>query len=140
MNVISGYRELFKDQNYDRVNNPKRLSVKELRPIGVEWFVENKQFRIDLKDSARLRLLSDMSGIAVVQFDSDEKKGGKAYIINPDGTKKFDIKLPTEYSASRFYDVYYIDDDLYFFFYDGEDYRALVDVSTGEVKSIHISR
>ena len=85
-------------------------------------------------------LLSDMSGIAVVEFDSDERKGGKAYIINSDGTKRFDIQIPAEYSAPHFYDVYYIGDDLYFFFYDKEDFRVRVDVNTGEVININISR
>jgi hypothetical protein len=137
MDVISKYKELFKDHNYDRVNNPKRLSVKELHPIGAEWSVGSKQFRINFKDSAILCILADMSGIAIVEFNGSD---GDAYIINPDGTRKFDIQLPAEYSAPHFYDVYYIDGDLYFFFYDKEDYRALVDVNTGKVKSIYISR
>jgi len=137
LGVISGYKELFKDQNYDRINNPKYLSVKEMLPIGAEWFVGNKQFRIEFKDSAVLCLLSDMSGIAVVEFHGSNSK---AYIINSDGTKRFEIKLPAEYSAPHFYDVYYINGDLYFFFYDKEDYRALVDVDSGNIKDISISR
>jgi hypothetical protein len=137
MDVISRYKEFFKDQNYDRVNNPKRLSVKELRPIGAEWSVGNKQFRIDFKDSAILCLLSDMSGIAIVEFDGSD---GDAYIINPDGAKRFDIQLPVEYSKPRFYDVYYINGNLHFFFYDREDYWVFVDVNTGKIKDINISR
>lgn len=141
MDRIRKYGELFRDPNYDRRNNPKHLSVRELQPIAIEWFAGNKQNRVDFNDYASVVPLLDRTGVAVVEFDSsDEGKGGKAYIINPDGTKRFDVKLPQKYAKGRFSDVYYIGNDLHFFFYDEEDYRALIDVNTGEVKSVNISR
>lgn len=141
MNMISSFKELFKDQNYDRVNNPQLLSVSELQPIGIEWYVGNKQYQICFKGYASVVPLADMSGIAIAEFsNSDLSKGGNAYIINADGSKRFDIQLPSEYANGRFSDVYYIGECLFFFFFDREDFRVLVDVNTGEVKNINISR
>jgi hypothetical protein len=97
---IDKFTEQFKDQGYNRKNNPKRLPIKELLPIGASWFVGNKQIKITFHDYGIVCLLSDMSGIAVVEFHDSTTGKAKAYILNADGTTRFNIRPPTEMIAN----------------------------------------
>jgi hypothetical protein len=140
MEIISSYKEIFKDPNYDRVNNPNRLSIGELLPIGVEWFIGEKCFRIDFECSAKILLLKDKSGIAIVEVCSDKVNKNSAYVVNSDGTRRFSVQLPQKHINGQIYDVYYIQNDLFFFFNDNDDYRVLVDENDGRVKNIMQTR
>jgi hypothetical protein len=139
---IDKFTKQFRDQGYDRKNNPKRLPIKELLPIGVTWFVGNKQVKITFHNYGIVCLLFDMSGIAVVEFHDSTAGKTKAYILNADGTTRFKIRPPTEMLAnSHFYDVYYINKDLCFLFYvDGEDMRMAINDSNGTIISVQKTR
>lgn len=143
MTVISNYLEHYRDQNYDRTNNPRQLPIKELLPIGLSWSAGNQTYRLDFQNGAVVHPLSDMSGIAVIEMERDQQgKSSCAYIINADGSLRFEIKLPElTLSNGKFYDVYYIGNDLCFFFYsDNEDFRMIYDSEKGIVKDILQSR
>jgi hypothetical protein len=142
MSVISDFMELYKDQSYDRINNPNQLPIIDLLPIGISWSGGCSKIRLDFINVATVCPLSDMSGIAIVEMDNAQiNKRANAYIVNADGDIRFDIKLPTWAANGIFYDVYYIGDDLCFFFYsDNYDYRMIIDTDSGIIKDILKSR
>jgi hypothetical protein len=142
MSVISDFIELFKDQNYDRINNPNQLPIIDLLPIGISWSDGCNKVRLDFKNGAAVCPLSDISGIAIVEMDNAQTcKRANAYIVNADGGIRSEIKLPTWAANGRFYDVYYIGHDLCFFFYaDNYDYRMIIDTDNGIIKDILKSR
>ena len=143
MPMITEFKEFFKDQNYDRTNNPKQLPINDLLPIGISWSVENNTYRLDLKNGAIVHLLSDMSGIAIVEMENEQLgEVSRACIINACGNVRFEIQLPAWAIANgRFYDVYYIENDLCFFFFsNNEDYRMIVDAENGNIKDVLKSR
>jgi len=143
MQLINNFMEVFKDQNYDRINNPNKLPIKDLLPTGIYWSIGNTTHTIVFESCAVVRLLSDMSGIAIVEIENETLvKQAHAYIINADGTKRFEIQLPAWATEDgRFNDVYYIGNDLCFFFFaNHEDYRMIVDAGNGNIKDILISR
>ncbi|HCJ56248.1 MAG TPA: hypothetical protein DHV55_01810 [Clostridiaceae bacterium] len=84
-----------------------------------------------------------MTGIAIIELENSYSNNNtQAYVVNADGNMRFRIELPSWTIADgEFYDVYYIDSDLCFFFYaKNEDYRMIIDTENGTIKNIHISK
>lgn len=44
MNKIISFEKHYKYNNYDRIKNPKNLSIKDLLPIALSWAIEGKNF------------------------------------------------------------------------------------------------
>ncbi|AOK51282.1 hypothetical protein [Burkholderia stagnalis] len=89
---------------YDTLNNPNRLTVAELMPIGLTWRSSGVQHAIHSQAGVAGRLLGDASGIAVVEAPYD-LSANCAYIVNADGSMR--ARIPAQIGADRvaFYDV-----------------------------------
>jgi hypothetical protein len=135
MNKLTNIIRVFKDQDYDRINNPKRLPIMELLPIGVSWDVGENKIELNFNKCAIVLPLSDQTGLAIVEFENFSYESSHAYVVNADGSKRFDVyHTPEIFNKSHFYDVYYIDNKLNFFiFSNNKDYRLTVDDSDGSI-------
>lgn len=138
MKQIINYKLNYRDETYDRKNNPQHLNIMELLPIGIEWATNYSNSKIIFTYCSCATYLRNHTGFGIVEFEKYSNKG-EAYILNSDNSKRFDIVLPKEYRDGLFSDVYYVNDDLCFFFYCGRDYRAIVDENTGKIKDIIMS-
>lgn len=89
---------------YDTLNNPRRLTVAELMPIGMTWRSGGVQHAVHSQAGVTGRLLGDASGIAVVEAPYDVS-ANCAYIVNADGSMR--ARIPAQFGADRvaFYDV-----------------------------------
>ncbi|MDR6478929.1 hypothetical protein ABIE53_000347 [Burkholderia sp. OAS925] len=101
---ISDVRIVDRYPGYDKVNNPQRLSVAELAPVGLTWQSGGVQHAIHNQAGVSGRLLGDASGIAVVEGPYDPS-ANRAYIVNADGSLR--ARIPAQIGAERvmFYDV-----------------------------------
>jgi hypothetical protein len=101
---IADLRIVDRHPGYDKVNNPQRLSVAELAPVGLTWQSGGVQHTIHSQAGVSGRLLGDASGIAVIEGPYDPS-ANRAYIVNADGSLR--ARFPTQIGAEcvRFYDV-----------------------------------
>ncbi|WP_421378577.1 hypothetical protein ACOCG7_30930 [Paraburkholderia sp. DD10] len=101
---IADLRIVDRHPGYDKVNNPQRLSVAELAPVGFTWQSGGVQHAIHSLAGVSGRLLGDASGIAVVEGPYDPS-ANRAYIVNADGSLR--AKIPAQIGGERvmFYDV-----------------------------------
>jgi hypothetical protein len=139
MNSISTVKKLYKNPDYDRVNNPAQLSINELMPIGVTWEYEGKNYEILLGASGSVCALNDGSGIAIMECGesyigkSIHLTKGRAYIVNANDTLRVEL-LPQKYFKDDIYFnyIYYSDNKLELHVFHGNiEYRMVIDEATG---------
>lgn len=141
MTRIQNFRHIERHPGYDKVQNPKRLTVMELLPIGVAWDNKGQNFEV-LKTWGVLAVpLNDFSGVAIVEGPFERGAQNRAYVMNADGSIRFEITKPTELSALVFSDVYYAGGELCFFLSGTSgDFRLSVNESDGTISKIDPSR
>lgn len=139
MTKIIDYKLNYFDNNYDRKTNPNKLSVEELSPLGLTWFTKTNTYQINFNNKGSVCILKDSTGFGIIESRKESNDSGIAYILNSNNLKRFDIKLPNEFKNGIFYDVYYVKDNLCFFFYCGRDYRAIINENTGQIEDIIMS-
>ncbi|MFJ3456051.1 hypothetical protein ACIPMZ_03660 [Scandinavium goeteborgense] len=140
--MIDNFRVTDNLAGYDKINNPQRLSVFDLLSRGVTWSYLNKQYEINDSKGVISLLLTGHNEIALIKapFDMD---ANRAWIISADGTVKWDVSNIVKKNCSNtvFYDVYYIDGELYFFIHiNNDDFRFSFDVTSGDMGVLLQSR
>lgn len=138
---LQNFRHIEVDPSYDKVQNPKRLTVRELLPIGASWEHKGKKHEV-LKSSGVIAVpLTDFSGIAIVEGPFDAGPKNHAYIMNADGSVRFEIIKPSELYTSLFSDVYYVVGELCFFLSGSSgDFRLSVNEIDGTISQVNPSR
>ncbi|WP_155681565.1 hypothetical protein [Burkholderia stagnalis] len=102
--MAAGLEFVERHPGYDTLNNPRRLTVAELMPIGLTWRSGGVRHAVTSQAGVAGRLLGDASGIAVVEAPYDLATNC-AYIVNADGSLR--ARIPAQIGADRvaFYDV-----------------------------------
>ena len=108
------------------------FTVLDTLPCAITWFYNGTNHRIEHQDKLIPLMLKNNQYVAIVQAPYS-KVYNMAYIINGNGEVIWDRPL--------FYDVYYINDSLYFFVVvSNTDYRFEFNPYTGEVGDFIESR
>ena len=94
------------------------FTVLDTLPCAITWFYNGTNHRIEHQDKLIPLMLKNNQYVAIVQAPYS-KVYNMAYIINGNGEVIWDLKdiLKGKRNIDRplFYDVYYINDSLYFF-------------------------
>jgi hypothetical protein len=137
---ITDLRIVERHPGYDKVNNPQRLTVSELTPVGLTWQSGGAQHAIQVQAGVSGIPLDDASGIAVVEAPY-EPSGNRAYIANADGSLR--AQIPAQIGAERvmFYDVIKVNGSVAFLAAaPGRDVRIEVREADGVVVRVTESR
>ena len=124
------FQYIYRDQKYDRLNNPERRSVEELAPIGIEWDYQGIDHKYLFKERGKAVSLKKAELIAIV-----ESGGGssRSIIIDHDGKNCLTIDNGRE--GEDFFDVYYVHDEINIFSnYKNVDYVTVFDEDTMSVR------
>lgn len=138
MGKICNFEIMSNRVSYDDNKKNQKLSVFDLMPIGVSWNYNGREYSIIDDNKIIPLILSDNDLIAVIESPFDKEKN-QAYIINPNGSVRWDLKkIVGRYTGGIvFFDVYYIGGELYFFVnINNSDYRFLFDVTSGVAGSL----
>lgn len=120
------------------------FTVLDTLPCAITWLYNGTNHRIEHQDKLIPLMLKDNQYIAIVQAPYS-KVYNMAYIINGNDEVIWDLKdiLKGKRNIDRplFYDVYYINDSLYFFVVvSNTDYRFEFNPYTGEIGDFKESR
>lgn len=120
------------------------FTVLDTLPCAITWLYNGTNHRIEHQDKLIPLMLKDNQYIAIVQAPYS-KVYNMAYIINGNDEVIWDLKdiLKGKRNIDRplFYDVYYINDSLYFFVVvSNTDYRFEFNPYTGEIGDFIESR
>lgn len=131
--AVINFEKKYSNTGYDRVKNPKNLSVLELLPDGFSWSYNGVNHQRKNSNKIIPLLLKDANSIAVVEAPFDKNKNA-AFILNPDNSIMWDIS--GIYRKMRvvdfFSDVYYVNNELFYFLHsNGKDFRFSFDIKTG---------
>jgi hypothetical protein len=148
-------------ENYDKVNNPLRLSVYKLLPIGIKWDYGGKEYKMQNGNKIIATVLKDNKHIAVIEVPKNEILNN-AYIIDGKNIQKYNIRnllnnsgliikspyifgenndIKLDKNSVIFDYVHYECNELYFFISIGnEDYRFSFDMETGNIGKLIVSR
>lgn len=138
MDAISAFKLLDNLDGYDKVANPKRLSVFELLPYGITWLCNGRINEIKHNDKIIPLLLKDNDGIALIKSPFN-KKDNQAYIMAPFNEIKWNVGglVRKNIESAIFSDVYYVLNDLCFFVnVGGRDYRFVFEPNTGKIGNL----
>jgi hypothetical protein len=111
--IVNDFTVVERLPGYDVMNNPQRLTVAELTPIGVNWKSGGIFRSIQSQDGVIGVLLRGLSGIAIVEAPYDPSSN-KAYIIDSDGKVRAHVKSQMNLGHLMFYDVLYTRGSLVF--------------------------
>lgn len=140
MEKVSALNYIESHPGYDKANNPKKLSVEELAPIGIDWFSGKTNKTVLSPFGIGAIALHDSSGIAIVEAPYKRDKNS-AYIINSNGSLRCKIENPATLDSVMFYDAYYDDGALCFFISAHQgDFRLEIDDASGKILKITESR
>jgi len=141
MTKLQNFRHIELDPNYDKIQNPKRLTVRELLPVGASWEHNGQKYEV-LKPWGVLAVpLNDFRSIAIVEGPFETGQKNHAYVMNADGSVSFEIKKPSELTTSSFSDVYYVSGELCFFMSGSSgDFRLSINEINGTISKINPSR
>lgn len=118
------------------------MSVFDLLSKGVTWSHLNKQYEIKDDKGVISLLLTGHNEIALIKAPFD-KDANRVWIISANGTVKWNVSniISKYYSDAVFYDVYYIDGELYFFIHiNNDDFRFSFDATSGDMGVLLQSR
>ncbi|WP_323637303.1 hypothetical protein [Pectobacterium polaris] len=138
MDAISNFKLIDNLSGYDKSNNVNGLNVIDLLPYGVSWSCNGKKKEIVYSDKIVPLLLKDNTGIALVKSPFS-KKDNQAYIVNSHGDIFWDVggTIRQHEKDAVISDVYYISDDLFFFFnVNGRDCRIKFYPKTGKIGEV----
>jgi hypothetical protein len=152
-NTITDFVIIEEYKKYDKANNPLHLSVHDLMPIGIEWNYNGKKYNIQNGSKIMPLLLKGNNCIAIIEEPYNSYKN-KAYIIEGNNVIRYNIKdllfqnrsLLSKYNIYNkidfvVSDVYYINDELYFFVIINElDYRFSFDINYGKYGGLIFSK
>lgn len=135
------FRHIERHPGYDKVKNPRRLTVGELLPVGAIWDYKGKRIEVIQQSGVLAVPFHDGTGVAIVQGPFEGVANNRAYIFNADGSVRSEITKPTELSTAVFSDVYYAGGGLCFFLSGPSgDFRLSVNESDGTISKINHSR
>jgi len=141
MTKLQNFRHIELDPSYDKIQNPKRLTVRELLPVGASWEHNGQKYEV-LKPWGVLAVpLNDFRSIAIVEGPFETGQKNHAYVMNADGSVRFEINKPSELNTSSFSDVYYVSSELCFFLSGSSgDFRLSINEIDGAICNINPSR
>lgn len=141
MTKLQKFRHIELDPSYDKTQNPKRLTVRELLPVGASWEHNGQKYEV-LKPWGVLAVpLNDFCSIAIVEGPFETGQKNHAYVMNANGSVRFEIDKPRELTTSSFYDVYYVASALCFFLSGSSgDFRLSINEIDGTIFKISPSR
>jgi hypothetical protein len=141
MAKLHNFRHIELDPSYDKIQNPKRLTVRELLPVGASWEHNGKKYEV-LKPWGVLAVpLNDSCSIAIVEGPFETGQKNHAYVMNADRSVRFKINKPSELTTSSFSDVYYVSGELCFFLSGSSgDFRLSINEIDGTISKINPSR
>jgi hypothetical protein len=85
--------------------------------------------------------LNDFRSIAIVEGPFEPGQKNRAYIMNADGSVRFEINKPRELTILSFSDVYYVSGELCFFLSGSSgDFRLSINENDGATSKINPSR
>ncbi|MFJ1468804.1 hypothetical protein [Massilia orientalis] len=141
MTKLQNFRHIELDPSYDKIQDPKRLTVRELLPVGASWEHNGQKYEV-LKPWGVLAVPSnDFRSIAIVEGPFETEQKNRAYVMNADGSVRFEINKPSELTTSSFSDVYYVSGELCFFSSGSSgDFRLSINEIDGTISKINPSR
>lgn len=141
MTQLQNFQHIERLPGYDKIRNPSRLTISDLTPVGASWEYDGHKIEISGRAGILAVPLENLSGVAVVEAPFETGGQNKAYVLNSDGTKCFDMKKPMKYMTLLFSDVYYVGGTLCFFLSGSlGDFRLSVNESDGSILAIEPSR
>ncbi|RQR60761.1 hypothetical protein DIE18_13695 [Burkholderia sp. Bp9125] len=102
--LVTDYAIIERRPGYDAANNPLRLTVAQLTPVGVTWRADGVQHVIRNESGVIGRVLDDASGIAVVEAPFDPS-ANRAYLVDADGSLRRIVPAGSGTERLMFYDV-----------------------------------
>ncbi|MGZ2743106.1 hypothetical protein [Burkholderia stagnalis] len=102
--LVTDYTIIERRPGCDAVNNPLRLTVAQLVPVGVTWRAAGVQHVICNESGVIGRVLDDASGIAVVEAPFDPSTN-RAYLVDADGSLRGNVPGGGGVERLMFYDV-----------------------------------
>ena len=141
MTKLQNFRHIELEPSYDKIRNPKLLTVRELLPVGASWVHNGKKYEV-LKPWGVLAVpLNDFCGIAIVEGPFETGQKNHAYVMNAEGSVRFEINKPSGLTTSSFSDVYYVSGELCFFLSGSSgDFRLSINKIDGTISKIDPSR
>jgi hypothetical protein len=130
-NTLSDFQVIERIPGYDKMLNPRKLSIAELVPVGLNWKFMGAQKNISANEGIDGIPLIDGTGIAVVEAPFDPASNC-AYIVNSDGTIRSRINSRSALGHAMFYDVIYQNGQLTFLAaISNRDYQIVVREADG---------
>ncbi|WP_316156541.1 hypothetical protein [Cupriavidus sp. BIC8F] len=140
MGIVQTLSAIERRPGYDKINNPQRLSVGELLPIGISWISGGAVKTIMNSAGIDGIALRDLSGVAIIEAPYDHASNA-GYIANADGSIRSRITVANDLESVMFYDVFYFNEILCFLASTARgDFRVEVDDSSGLVLRLVESR
>jgi hypothetical protein len=158
-NIINDFTYIEEIENYDKGNNPLKLSAYELLPVGIKWNYNGQEYKIQNGNRITAKLLNDKKHIAIIE---ENEKLNEAYIVDGNNIREYNIRelldeknleIKSPYIIGEnnytklnkdiliFYDVFYVRQELYFYVnIENEDYRFSFDFETGKIGKLIISK
>jgi len=135
------------DFQLEGINRKEGSSIGEQLPSAITWSYKGEKHTITFPQKAIVLLLKDLENMAVIESPYD--KSNKAYILSGERDIKWNLSelikdvFPNPQNRYIYFsDVYYIENQLYFFINTGDiyDYRFSFDPKTGMIGKFITSR
>ncbi|MBN3815606.1 hypothetical protein G3N57_02860 [Paraburkholderia sp. Se-20369] len=135
--LVTDFANIERRPGYDAVNNPLRLAVAELTPIGVMWQSAGVRHVVRNESGVIGRVLGDAGGVAIVEAPF-EASGNRAYLVDADGSLRGNLPAVVGVERLMFYDVIESLDGAVAFLAAacGKDVRLEVREADGVVKQV----
>jgi hypothetical protein len=88
---IERFSHIYSNNNYNRTENPDKLNVFELSPLGVSWYYDGQYYEIINDNRVYALLLEEETDIAVVEAPFD-RVTNDAYIVDSKGKIIWNVK------------------------------------------------
>jgi hypothetical protein len=147
--IIENFSYIYStDESYDRLENPDRLNIFELSPLGISWYYEEQYYEITNARRLYALLLQEKVEIAIVEAPFDNSNND-AYIVDAKGKKIWDVRylfhiryktIIKNYYASFDYPIYESSDLYFHVTINNLEYRFAFDILTGNMGELIESR
>jgi hypothetical protein len=92
-NIINDFIYIEEIENYDKENNPLKLSVYELLPVGIKWNYNGKEYKIQNGNRITAKLLNDKKHIAIIEISNNKSgKLNEAFIVDGNNIQEYNIR------------------------------------------------
>jgi hypothetical protein len=104
---ITDFQVIKRHPGDEGANNPFRVTVADLIPIGISWKSNGIFHAIENQNGVIGVVLEDSGAIAVVEapYHTDENR---AYLVDPDGMIKKKLDSQTHFGRVSFYEILYL--------------------------------